>query len=663
MTPPALTTPSRIGGLDGLRAIAVTLVLVYHFFPSALPGGFLGVDIFFVISGFLITSLLVRELRKTGRINLLAFWRRRIRRLIPPLALVMLVSTTLAVLIDRDLLVGILRQILGALFFVSNWVFIANGSDYFARDTPELFRNTWSLAIEEQFYLVLPVLALLLMMLRGRITRAIPLIALGLLSAGLMAQFGVAPDAATRVYFGSDTHSFGLLWGAALAVLVERPEAPSRPLDTPRSLGTAAQLSSIGLAGVGFAVLSWLTVTLPEASPASFTWGFQLGTVASLAVVFAVTRPGAWAGRALDNRVFRWVGERSYGIYLWHWPLLLITQAAVKQLGLSGGLSVWITALVTASATVALAALSYTYIEQPVRRVGMRAAIRTFWVEMRTVLSRSTRVAVGPTAHQAGVALGIASLLVITVPATAVAVAVAPERSSSAEVILRGEALLNEAQASGSDASHTAPGAAPSPAPEATPDTTPSTSEGTAQGTAQQLPDPPTITGHDITAIGDSVMLASYPELDARYPGIDVDAEVSRGLAVGLSLVTERAAAGTLRPIVVIGLGTNGPIDVADLSRITEAAGPDRRIVLVNAHGDRDWIPGVNTDLAEFADSHRGVTVAPWTERVTGATGALAGDDIHPNPSGGDIYAASVAEAIAAFDSPAEVRGWGVPRR
>lgn len=153
---PAGASATRFGGLDGLRAIAVTLVLVYHFFPGALHGGFLGVDIFFVISGFLITSLLIREHHNTGRIALGAFWQRRARRLLPALGLVLLVCSSLALLVGGDVLVGIGAQLFGSLFFVSNWVFIARGTDYFAHDQPELFRNTWSLAIEEQFYLLLP---------------------------------------------------------------------------------------------------------------------------------------------------------------------------------------------------------------------------------------------------------------------------------------------------------------------------------------------------------------------------------------------------------------------------------------------------------------------------------------------------------------------------
>ena len=162
---------ARYRGLDGLRAIAVGLVLVYHLFPGLLPGGFLGVDVFFAISGFLITSLLLSEWSASGRIRLADFWRRRARRLLPALGLVIATVSTAALVVGGDVLVGIGRQIAGAALFMSNWTSIAAGSDYFAKDAPELFRNTWSLGIEEQFYLVLPLLALVLVRLPGRAGR------------------------------------------------------------------------------------------------------------------------------------------------------------------------------------------------------------------------------------------------------------------------------------------------------------------------------------------------------------------------------------------------------------------------------------------------------------------------------------------------------------
>src|SRR5690606_14639170 len=201
----------RYAGLDGLRAIAVCLVLIYHLFPAAgLPSGFIGVDVFFVVSGFLITSLLLRPTRHTLRHRLVDFWRRRARRLLPSLALMLTVCATTAWLIGGDVLVGIGRQLLGAATFSYNWVALGAGSDYFAATEPELFRNVWSLAVEEQFYLLWPLLLpVLLWVLRVRWLLVAFAVAAAAASAWWMSVL-VGSDAVTRAYFGTDSHAFGL---------------------------------------------------------------------------------------------------------------------------------------------------------------------------------------------------------------------------------------------------------------------------------------------------------------------------------------------------------------------------------------------------------------------------------------------------------------------
>lgn len=631
---PTIST-ARFGGLDGLRAIAVGLVLVYHFFPQALPGGFLGVDIFFVISGFLITSLLLREKHRYGRVSLVGFWQRRARRLLPALALVLLVCTSFAALVGGDLLVGIGRQLAGAAAFVSNWVFIAAGADYFTRDTPELFRNTWSLAIEEQFYILLPLLVLLLMRVCRRSTLALLFAAAGVISAVWMSTLSLTDATASRVYFGSDTHAFGLILGAAMAVAITRPG----PAFAPRR---SAQLGYLTVALAGFAVLSVLAVTLPEGSPASFQGGFQLATIATLATVWAVTRPGAWIGRVIDAAPLRWIGERSYGLYLWHWPLLLIIAAAFPAA------AEWQVATVTLAVTLFCAALSFRYIEQPVRRFGLRASLRML-LQPRSYTPKRRIVAVG-----------LAGVLVTAVPATAFAVTIAPAQSSAQAAIARGAALV---ESTAPTRLHADAGAASDIAGSA--EAKASKHEASAKhetAKADSLPEAPHITGEDITAVGDSVMLASAPELDAAFPGVSIDAAVSRGMAAGIGIVADAAAQGALRHVVVVGLGTNGPVTADELEAIRQAAA-GRQLVLVNAYGDRDWIPGVNEAITAFAASHRGVVAADWQGSVDGVEGALAGDEIHPNPSGGEIYAQSVQRALKELDTPQEATGFALPRR
>lgn len=636
---PQPPTAARFGGLDGLRAIAVGLVLVYHLFPDALPGGFLGVDVFFVISGFLITSLLLREHAKNKRIALADFWRRRARRLLPALALVILVSTALARAVGGDLLVGIGKQILGATFFVSNWVYIATGADYFARDNPEIFRNTWSLSIEEQFYILLPLLVLLLIRVRRKWLSVSLLATLAGLSAWRMMALSIAGADPTRIYFGSDSHVFGLLIGAAAAALLFRASpAPMQPVRG------ATQAAYIAVTVAGLGVLAWQAFTLREGSPESFQGGFQLATLVSVFTIIAVTRPGAWVGKVLDVQPLRWVGERSYGIYLWHWPLLIIFGAALE-----GTVAPWVVSLLTLAVTLAISALSFAFIEQPIRRLGLRESLAQLF-RFRY-----------PSARARAIGLSVFVILFLTVPLSINAVVNAPIMGSAEAAIARGQAVLDEQQASSSEGSATA--AASSPDGTEKPGTDSSAGSGKTGPGKTEPPAPPVAPqGTDITAIGDSVMLASLPELNDTFPGITVDAAVSRGMGEGVSIAQQLADASSLRSVIVIGLATNGTVDDEQLTQIRSITG-NRPLVFVNAYGERDWIPGVNGQLNAFAGAYHGVVISDWQGSVTGVPGALAGDGIHPNTSGGEIYAESLQRALDAAMQPSEAIGYSVPRR
>ncbi len=584
------TMPARYAGLDGLRAVAVAAVILFHLTPGGLPGGYVGVDVFFVISGFLITSLLLSERAETGGIRLAAFWARRARRLLPALALVLLVCGAAAWAVGGDVLVHLGPQLLGAATFSSNWLAIGVGQSYFDETTPELFRNLWSLAVEEQFYLVWPFAILLLALVRDRRVRVAVVALLAVASAAAMALVYVPGGDATRVYYGTDTHAFGLAIGAMLAVGGWR---------LGRRSGAIAAV--LGLAGIVAAA-----ALLPADSPATYRGGLVAVAVASaLAILGAVSSP---AGRALDAAPLRWVGRRSYGLYLWHWPVFLLVEAALPGWERSGATG-WALGGIALAITVVAAALSYRFVEQPVRRAGFRMTARSFFSRFRRPL---------PAAAAALTLLLVAGSLAATVLGV-----VDDPGVGSAQVAIQAGTSSLEAPAAGSaarSAASPAPSASPTPAP---------------------LPG-----GDQIDAIGDSVMLASAPELQAAFPGISIDAVVSRQASAAPAIVQAMVDAGTLRQTLLIGLGTNGPVPADVLDRIHRIVGPRHQIVVVNVQAPRGWVPGVNDELSRFSQEYRNVELANWRDAIAGQLGLLARDQIHPGARGGLVYVQAVKDAL-----------------
>ncbi|MCK9913184.1 MULTISPECIES: acyltransferase family protein [Microbacterium] len=649
VTPPPAPA-GRFDGLDGMRALAVALVVAYHVFPGGpFVGGFLGVDVFFVISGFLITSLLTREKDATGRISLAGFWRRRARRLLPALVLVVVVCASIALAVGGDILTDLGRQVLGAATFSYNWLAVAAGGDYFAQTAPELFRNLWSLAVEEQFYVLWPLVLLLGVLIGRRAGRfaigrrragIAVVMAAAVASAVWMAVLvastpgdaaggagdavtgGASGGAITRAYFGTDSHAFGLLLGAALALALPAVRASARPWVRRRA--TRGILLVAG--SVAAAALVALAL-LPETATA---WTFPGVLIAASAltgvVILACTWPGAVLGRALDIPSLRWIGVRSYAIYLWHWPIMVLLTASLARSGTGGADASmpWQLSVAALVFTLVAADLSLRLVETPVRRDGFRASIRRWGRALR-----------GTAWRRAGAALGVV-VTVALVAATSTAVAVAPTRSSAADAIAAGEAAV--------DAGTPTPGAsAPAGADPAAATVSPVAPSVAATS--------PPIPGSQITAIGDSVMLASAPSLMATFPGISVDAKVSRSMYAAPGILSQLAADGELRPYIVIGLGTNGAISQNTLDEIVRIAGPDRAVVLVNAFAPRSWIPGVNDELRAFARQHPGVSLADWYDAISPHVDLLAGDQIHPGGAGGRIFAGAVEDGLSRADA------------
>ena len=604
--PASKPASARAPGLDGVRALAVLAVLAFHEQFSAFPGGFLGVDIFFVLSGYLITDLLVAQWDRRGRLDLRSFWVRRARRLLPALAVV-LISVTAAVAVIEPAQLGALRPALvAAVTYSSNWWQAAQHQSYFAGfGPPPPLQHLWSLAIEEQFYLVWP-LILVTVLLTCQSQRLRAAVAwLGAVASAVAMAVIYVPDAdPSWVYYGTGTHASALLIGAALALTW-----PLRRLRT-ATRDNVARADIAGLAGI--AVLAWAMGHFSGSDPALYPAGLFVAALAAGGLVLAAATPGS-VSRMLSWNPLRWLGIRSYGIYLWHWPVIALA-AAVAGPG-STGVGLWLVETVTA---ITLAAASWRWIEEPIIRNGFRA----------TVLARYRVVAdsVASARRSPGRAFPAVFMVVaLSVVGTAgYGVLDAPSSAGLQQQITHGAKVSAATQ--------------PKRA----------TTARAARRRAAQRAAAVKIPGSKVTAIGDSVMLASAPQLEQALPGISINAQVSRQMGAGLGVVASLADSGGLRRVVVVGLGTNGTVTAGQILQLIAMIGPHRRLVLINTFVPRPWQDGDNQVLAAAAREHANVVLANWHATIEYHTNLLWSDMVHPRPAGAPLYAQMVASAVQA---------------
>lgn len=635
----------RVKGLDGLRTIGAIAVLAYHLSPFA-PGGFLGVDVFFVLSGFLITALLVKEHHRSGRINLWSFWLRRIRRLLPASALMAVVTLIVAGTLSMDLLAGILPQFLGVITFSYNWVEIARGASYFDQANPHLWTNVWSLAVEQQFYLLWPAIVLLVILLRRGVRWVVPTV-LGALSAGWMAYLISNADDFTRAYQGSDSHAFSLMVGAALALATANPLGVGRRR-YPLVRGVGAWLGLIGI------VLCCLHI--PDSQTWVYPWGTLLACVCSALVIQGVLGPiderypAKLLVGLLEWKPIKWFGVRSYGVYLWHWPVWVILSHELPHVDTR------IIGCVVVVLSVVAAALSFRFVEEPMRRDGIGHTLRRWlgssWAFMRP--SRGYKPA----------AVDYVKFVTPLVAVIAVVGAVvgfligAPEKTSAELAVQKGQQAVhgdeshggkqgNEPQENGKPGAGkdgNEPGAGNSDG-----------NKGESADGESKKPrgsgHAPQVVGKNVTVIGDSVTLAAAPALQQALPDVSVDAEVSRAMPAGISLVQSLKSEGALRPYVVLSLATNSAVSAEQLDQLYELIGKGHYLVLVTAFGPErtTWIGPSNDVMRSWAAGKDRVQVADWAAAIGAHTENLAGDYVHPDGQGGKYYAEVVKKALTSF--------------
>jgi peptidoglycan/LPS O-acetylase OafA/YrhL len=563
-----------IPAIDGLRAVAVIAVMLYHLGFNWIPGGFLGVDLFFVISGYVITRLLLDSIQRSGGLDLRAFYGARIRRLLPPLVF-MIVTTTIVVGFWAP---DTMRRFLGdtpfALFGGMNWWLVFRETDYFeAIGRPPLLQHTWSLGVEAQFYLVWPLILLLVLRYFGK--NKIPGAALLIAAFSGIALLVVSLqiDAAntskiSHVYFGTDTHSIGLFLGAALAV-------SWIPQNLQETVTRKAQDFIDGIGIVGFLGIIAAFLFIDESDPTLYKIAFPLAGICGCAILTSIVHPASRFAPILSSKPFVWIGERSYAIYLWHWVVFQVTRPDYDLEG-----SEWALYTLRVLIVFALADISLRLVELPVR-----TGLIDYW--FKGMKYRTKRVQLR---QKAGVLLIVVSLIGLT--ATVASNAIAKSDKQLTELKEQLEA----------------------PTPNSPVDTS----------------------NPGLWVTGDSVILGIRFELDTRQPIGLINARVGRQATELLEVITndkENMSTST----IVLNLGNNNKLIEAQVAAIFEEIKDQPRIVVVNTAVPRAWRDENNALIAQYAAMY-GAYLVDWAAISNGHPEYFAPDGVHLVPAGVRAY-------------------------
>ncbi|WP_084106156.1 acyltransferase family protein [Demequina sp. NBRC 110056] len=508
-------------GLDGIRAIAVVGVILFHAGITWMPGGLMGVGVFFTLSGFLITSILLGSWERRGNLDLAHFWLRRARRLLPALVVMLVVVVAATALTRPEHLHAAIHEAFAGLLYMANWDTITSDQSYFDRfSDPTPFDHLWSLAVEEQFYILWPLILLgLLTLFKGGYRRTA--VATGALAAGsFLLLWAIAEPGFdnTRAYEGTDTRAGGLLIGAIVAIAM-RARAGGGGTGDGRHLAHQRErapwpLEVLGVAGLG--VIVWLMVTVEEYDLSLYSWGLLALSFATVAVVATASYARSWLGSVLGWEPLRWIGERSYGIYLWHLPVLV-----ALPIELFGGLS-WLRLAVVLAITIALAEASWRWLEDPIRRYGFRGAFsRAFARPQTRGISTAHHRSEGDVASaERGRAVVVTGAFGLAIGVLAVALVPHPGRAADLPATETASVISTST--------------APTPEPTATPEATPS-AEPTTEPSTEPTAEPTTASDGmtscvSVVHVGDSTSLGLVGEgtptedqIPAQYHRVGVE--------------------------------------------------------------------------------------------------------------------------------------------
>jgi len=571
-----------IPAIDGLRALAVIAVMFYHLGFSWIPGGFLGVDLFFVISGYVITRMLLDSIAQSGGLDLRGFYLARLRRLLPAL-LFMLTTTVIAVGIwAPDTIKRLLVDTPFALTGTINWWLVANEQDYFESiGRPPLLQHTWSLAVEAQFYLIWPLILYFILKKFGK--KHIPVAALSIAAASGIALLlvSVSIDAAnaskvSHVYFGTDTHSIGLFLGAALAV-------SWIPQNFRVEISRKGQNFIDGIGVIGFIGILATFLFIDASNPAMYKIAFPLAGIFGAAIIASIVHPASRFAPVLQNKVLLWIGERSYAIYLWHWVIFQVTRPTVDLAG-----QAWALYSLRILIVFALADISLRYIELPIRRCVIQ-----YWIKGRKYRTKKER-------NRQTSLLSAATVIVVVIAAivSVRAISIASDARTALEKSLTVD----------------------------TSNVIPAEKDG-------------------LWVTGDSVILGIRSVLEENHPISLVNARIGRQAPELLEVLIQDQPQALDSPII-FNLGNNNALSREQVEQIFEAVKGQPQIIVVNTAVPRPWRDGNNQIIREVAANYPQADVIDWKELSNGRPEYFAPDGVHLVPAGVNAYVGAILEKL-----------------
>ena len=606
-----------ITGLDGIRAIAVIMVLAYHLKLALFKSGFLGVTVFFVLSGYLITGILISEVEEEGAIDLKNFWLRRIRRLVPAVMSMAVVIIFVSTVVNRVIFTKGCKDFLASVLGFNNWWQIFNKVSYFeAAGVPSPFTHCWSLAIETQFYLIYPLILLGIYKLaksrgegrakRGLLFAGVTLL-LALISVILMIVLFDPQQDASRVYYGTDTRAFSLLFGALLAILWDYRMVPRR---------LSASVNMV-LGSVSFAVLLVMTIAINGSSNFWYRGGQFVGTILTVLVIYTVLGRKTWLSRFLSNPVLKWIGDRSYSIYLWHYPIILLISKGIKA-------SWWIT-LIEIVLSVVLAELSYRFIETPIRHgiIGEYLNILRSRPKSRQEKKRQIQVARRSLKVMAGTFVLTVSLILcmIFVPKKNALDTLQKREAKAKETGKMTEEQLAKQKANGSESGDTI--------------------------CTADLTDDEILEGLNLLLIGDSIAVDVTDDFYEMFPNSVSDTKIGRITSLGKqvldSYIDEKKWEGEG---VIFASLSNSPIN-GELEDIREKIGKDMPLFLTTVRIPHETFEEEsNSKIKKFVEENDHTYLIDWYAASEGHDEYFDADDTHLLSAGAKAYAKCIKEAV-----------------